>query len=60
MGIMPLNIRKWDCPNCDVKSIDSDIIISINILKQRLKELNIQTVESTATEINNGYLFLTK
>jgi len=39
---MPLSIRKWDCPNCDAKSIDRDINASINILKQGLKELNAQ------------------
>ncbi|MTI47358.1 MAG: transposase, partial [Firmicutes bacterium] len=34
--------RKWDCPNCDAKSMDRDINASINILKQGLKELNAQ------------------
>lgn len=42
METMPLSIRKWDCPNCDAKSIDRDINASINILKQGLKELNTQ------------------
>ncbi|HSH37123.1 IS200/IS605 family element RNA-guided endonuclease TnpB [Schnuerera sp.] len=44
MKDMPLNIRKWDCPNCKTKNIDRDINASINILKQGLKELGIQTV----------------
>ncbi|MTI65343.1 MAG: transposase [Firmicutes bacterium] len=45
MDNMPLNIRKWDCPNCDTRSIERDINASINILKQGLKELNRESVE---------------
>lgn len=41
---IPLNIRKWDYPNCDSKNIDRDINASINILNQGLKELNINDV----------------
>lgn len=37
--IMPLNIRKWDCPSCNTKDIDRDINASINILRQGLKEI---------------------
>ncbi len=44
MENMSLNIRKWDCPNCDTKNIDRDVNASMNILKQGLKELNIQIV----------------
>lgn len=44
MENMPLNIRKWDCPNCDTKNIDRDVNASINILKQGLKELKINDV----------------
>lgn len=44
MKDMTLNIRKWDCPNCETKNIDRDINASINILKQGLKELGIQTI----------------
>lgn len=41
---MPLNIRKWDCPNCNKKGIDRDVNASINILKQGLKEINTSIV----------------
>ena len=41
---MPLNIRKWDCPNCHTKDIDRDINASINILRQGLKEIKTQDV----------------
>ena len=29
---LPLDIRKWDCPNCNKKGIDRDINASLNIL----------------------------
>ena len=32
MDKLPLNIRKWDCPNCGAKDIDRDINASKNIL----------------------------
>lgn len=41
---MLLNIRKWDCPNCDTKDIDRDINASVNILRQGLKEIKVQDV----------------
>jgi putative transposase len=36
---MPLNIRNWDCPNCDAKDIDRDINAAINIKNQGIIEL---------------------
>ena len=44
MEDMPLNIRKWNCPNCYSKDIDRDINASINILQQGLKELKKEVV----------------
>jgi putative transposase len=44
MEKMPLNIRKWDCPNCQTKDIDRDVNASINILRQGLKEIKIKDV----------------
>ena len=32
MDELPLNIRKWDCPNCGAKDIDRDVNASKNIL----------------------------
>ena len=32
MDKLPLNIRKWDCPNCGTKDIDRDLNASKNIL----------------------------
>jgi putative transposase len=29
---LPLDIRSWDCPSCDTKSIDRDINAGQNIL----------------------------
>ncbi|KUO49285.1 MAG: transposase [Desulfitibacter sp. BRH_c19] len=36
---IPLNTRKWDCPNCHTKDIDRDKNASLNILKQGLLEI---------------------
>ncbi|MGO1469939.1 MAG: IS200/IS605 family element RNA-guided endonuclease TnpB [Tissierella sp.] len=36
---IPLNIRKWNCSNCDARDIDRDINASINILREGLKEI---------------------
>ena len=32
MDKLPLNVRTWDCPNCDTKGIDRDINAGSNIL----------------------------
>jgi putative transposase len=39
MEEMSLNIRKWDCPNCNSIGIDRDVNAAINILNEGLKQL---------------------
>ena len=45
---MPLNIRSWDCPNCEVKGIDRDINAAINIKQQGLLKLKAEGLSVSA------------
>ena len=42
-GKKPLNIRKFDCPNCNTKNIDRDINASINIRNYGLGQISLHS-----------------
>ena len=46
-GKKPLNIRKFDCPNCNTKNIDRDINASINIRNYGLGQIDNRNTAGT-------------
>ena len=49
MGKMPLDIRKWTCPNCKIEH-DRDVNAAINILLEGKREISAGTVDYTNGE----------
>ena len=49
MDKMPLDIRKWTCPNCKIEH-DRDVNASINILLEGKREISAGTVDYTNGE----------
>ena len=49
MDKMPLDIRKWTCPNCKIEH-DRDVNASINILFEGKREISAGTVDYTNGE----------
>lgn len=49
MDKMPLDIRKWTCPNCKIEH-DRDVNAAINILLEGKRELSVGTTDYTDGE----------
>ncbi|WP_252177343.1 transposase [Endozoicomonas sp. 4G] len=45
---MPLNIRRWDCPNCGMTGIDRDINAARNIKQQGILKLKAEGLSVSA------------
>ena len=49
MDKMPLDIRKWTCPNCKIEH-DRDVNAAINILLEGKREISVGTTDNTRGE----------
>ena len=49
MDKMPLDIRKWICPNCKIEH-DRDVNAAINILLEGKREISVGTTDNTRGE----------
>ncbi len=45
---MPLSVRSWDCPNCEIKGIDRDINAAMNIKQQGILKLKTEALSVSA------------